>query len=52
MSKGGRQMKLLNKLSRAITAFFVKTAYKSAGQVSTNGTYQPKEPASLQFYKK
>jgi cyclic lactone autoinducer peptide len=38
------------KIAKAITAVIVKKAYRAAGQVSINGTYQPKEPKALKKY--
>lgn len=40
-------MTFKEKLAKAITALIMKKAYRAAGQVSTNGTYQPKEPEVL-----
>lgn len=40
-------MKLKNRIAKKLTELSVKAARKAAGQVSTNGTYQPKEPAAL-----
>jgi len=40
-------MKLKRMIARSITNLSVKVAIKAAGQVSTFGTYQPKEPAAL-----
>jgi cyclic lactone autoinducer peptide len=45
-------MKLKDKLAKTLTEMSVKAARKAAGQVSVNGTYQPKEPASLNRQKK
>ncbi len=44
-------MNLKKKIAQKITAFAMKAAHKAAGQVSTAGTYQPKEPACLKQIK-
>lgn len=40
-------MNLKSKIAKAMTNLSVKIANKAAGQVSTVGTYQPKEPKCL-----
>lgn len=45
-------MKLKGKIAKAMTEISIKVAHKAAGQVSTVGTYQPKEPAALKKMKK
>lgn len=45
-------MNLKSKIAKAVTDLSVKIANKAAGQVSTVGTYQPKEPAALKKMRK
>lgn len=40
-------MKLRSKIAKAITEMSVKIAWKAAGQVSTAGTHQPREPQCM-----
>lgn len=42
-------MTFKEKLAKAVTELIMKKAYRAAGQVSTNGTYQPKEPDALKI---
>lgn len=45
-------MNLKQKMAQKVTTFAMNAARKAAGQVSTAGTYQPKEPAALKQMKK
>lgn len=45
-------MNLKGKIAKAMTELSIKIAHKAAGQVSTLGTYQPKEPAALKKMRK
>lgn len=45
-------MKLKSNVAKIVTNLFVKIAYSAAGQVSTAGTYQPKEPTCLHYGKR
>ena len=45
-------MNLKKKMAQKVTTFAMNAAHKAAGQVSTAGTYQPKEPAPLKQMKK
>lgn len=45
-------MNLKSKIAKAMTDLSVKIANKAAGQVSTVGTYQPKEPKCLHQVKR
>lgn len=45
-------MNLKQKMAQKVTTFAINAARKAAGQVSTAGTYQPKEPDALKQMKK